>query len=233
MADQDGWPRGLQYRPRRSFHESPEKRLQRAGMASLSDAEVLALVLAGNTMLSEHLLSSFGSLRALKKATVADLMRVPGIGRRKAYAVQSALELGARLLEEPFVLGSQVRSPRDGAQLLKAALAHLDHEEFWVLILNTKNRLIARQCLYRGTVNTTTIRVSEVFREAVRHNAPAILIGHNHPSAETVPSPEDIELTRTLVEASQQLDIALLDHIVVGASGYCSIRELGLVQFRD
>lgn len=211
--------------------EPPSRRLEQVGIAALSDAEVIALVLGGRVSLAEELLKTYGSLRVLRQATSADLTRHFGIGPIRAAALQGALELGSRVIAEQFQFGTQIKSPTDGAELLKARIGHLAHEEFWVIVLDTKNRVQTSFCLYRGTVDSTSIRVPEVFREAIRRNSPAIIIGHNHPSNDVRPSPEDLLLTRGLVDAARALDISLLDHLIVGSDRYCSLRADGRVAF--
>lgn len=122
-----------------------------------------------------------------------------------------------------------VHSPADAAHILECFIGSLDHEELWVIILDTRNKVKRLVALYKGTVNSSQVRISEVFREAILENAPAIIVAHNHPSSDVTPSPEDISVTRNLVQAGKLLDIDVLDHIIVGGSNYTSLKEKGLI----
>jgi len=122
----------------------------------------------------------------------------------------------------------QMTSPADAARLLVPEMSLLESEQMRVLLLNTKNRLIATVMLYNGTVSACQIRVGEIFREAVRHNATSLILVHNHPSADPTPSPEDVAITREVVRAGQLLDVEVLDHLVIGGDTYTSLRERGV-----
>jgi DNA repair protein RadC len=121
-----------------------------------------------------------------------------------------------------------VRSPADVAQLLMAEMAHLEQEHFRVLYLDTRNRLLGSETVYVGSLNASHIRVGEIFRDAVKRNCAAIIVVHNHPSGDPTPSPEDVAVTRQLVEAGKLLDIELLDHLIIGQQRFVSLRERGL-----
>jgi DNA repair protein RadC len=150
------------------------------------------------------------------------------VGEAKAVELQAALELGKRL----FALGPedrpQVRSPQDVANLLLAEMGYLEQEHLRVVLLNTRNQIVAVKEVYRGSVNTSLVRVGEVLREAVRENCPAIVVVHNHPSGDPSPSPEDVEVTKQIVEAGKLLDIEVLDHLIVAHTRFVSLREKGL-----
>ena len=121
-----------------------------------------------------------------------------------------------------------ILDPKDAYKLLQPFMEHLDHEELWVLVLDTRNRLLVAVALYKGTVNSTQTRIAEVFRRAIIENSPSILIVHNHPSGDPTPSPEDIAITRSIHEAGELLDIQVLDHLVVGRGSFTSLRGQGL-----
>ena len=121
-----------------------------------------------------------------------------------------------------------INSPADAAELLKPFIGNLDHEELWVIVLNRRNRVIQFVRLYQGSVNSSQIRVGEVFRQAIIEQASAIVLGHNHPSGDPTPSPDDVAVTRAVVQAGKLLDIELLDHIVVCADRHVSLKERGL-----
>ena len=214
--------------------ERPRERFARVGEGALSTAELLAIILrtgvGGESVLdmATRLLSSYHGLSGLARASVPELMAEKGLGEAKTAQLKAALELGRRMLsvspEDRFV----IRSPTDVAQLLMADMAHLEQEHFRVLYLDTRNRLLASETVYVGSLNASHIRVGEVFREAVKRNCAAIIVVHNHPSGDPTPSPEDVEVTRQLVAAGNLLDIDVLDHLVIGQQRFVSLRERGL-----
>jgi DNA repair protein RadC len=214
--------------------ERPRERLAQAGEGSLSTAELLAIILrtgvGGENVLAlaARLLSQYNGLPGLARASFAELQAEKGLGKAKTAQLKAALELGRRMLliapEDRFA----VRSPSDVAQLLMAEMAHLEQEHFRVLYLDTRNRLLGSETVYVGSLNASHIRVGEVFREAVKRNCAAIIAVHNHPSGDPTPSPEDVEVTRRLVDAGALLDIEVLDHLVIGQQRFVSLRERGL-----
>ncbi len=121
-----------------------------------------------------------------------------------------------------------INSPADAAKLLEVFIANLDHEELWILLLNRRNTVTQIVRLYQGSVNSSQIRVGEVFRQAIIEQSSAIVIGHNHPSGDPTPSPDDVAVTRAIVQAGKLLDVDVLDHLVIGQSSYVSLKERGL-----
>jgi DNA repair protein RadC len=210
------------------LHEQPATRIADRGPDALSDVELLALV-SGQTDLEvcERSLREYhgwvGLLRADMRAVAASL----GTPRRAA-SLKAALEIGRRLMVAGYEGRFQIKSPADVAQLFMVEMMALDQEELWVACLDTKNRLIKIAKVYRGSVNTAMIRVGEVFKEALRLNAAAIVVVHNHPSSDATPSPEDILVTRQIVEAGKLLDCEVLDHLVLACNRFVSLRERGL-----
>jgi len=215
--------------------ERPRERLAHAGEGALSTTELLAIILrtgvGGESVLdmARRLLSRYGGLPGLARASFAELQAEKGLGEAKTAQLKAALELGRRMLlaspaEDRFV----VRSPADVAQLLMAEMAHLEQEHFRVLYLDTRNRLLDIETVYVGSLNASHIRVGEVFRDAVKRNCAAIIVAHNHPSGDPTPSPEDVEVTRQLVAAGNLLDIEVLDHLIIGQQRFVSLRERGL-----
>ena len=209
-------------------HEQPASRIADRGPDALSDVELLALV-SGQTDLEvcERSLKEYhgwvGLLRADMRAVAASL----GTPRRAA-SLKAALEIGRRLMVVGYEGRFQIKSPADVAQLFMVEMMALDQEELWVACLDTKNRLIKISKVYRGSVNTAMIRVGEVFKEALRLNAAAVIVAHNHPSSDATPSPEDILVTRQIVEAGKLLDCEVLDHLVLACNRFVSLRERGL-----
>ncbi len=199
--------------------------------AACNTAELLAVIIGGSQPLDValRLLTHFGSLTSVARATATELIRVRGVGQSGATRLKAALEISRRLLA-PEDERRQINSPGDAAAVLQPILMHLDQEYLYVLLLDTRNRVIREPIqVYHGSLNTSLIRVGEVFRDAVRANAAAIIVSHNHPSGDPSPSPEDVAVTRAIVEAGKLLDIQLLDHLILGAGGrHVSLKERGL-----
>ncbi len=214
--------------------ERPRERLRESGAASLSNAELLAIILRTGTTsesvldLGVRLLARFGGLGGIARASFNELCAERGVGEAKAAQIKAGLELGRRLLCTQPEERAVVRSPEDVANLMLAEMGFLEQEQFRVVLLNTKNQVMGIPEVYRGSVNTSLIRISEVFRQAVRENCPAIVVVHNHPSGDPTPSQEDVRVTEQIVEAGKMLDIEVLDHLVIGHQRYVSLKEKGL-----
>ncbi|MGQ9572953.1 MAG: RadC family protein [Dehalococcoidia bacterium] len=230
-------PEAAEYRPTiRDLPASdrPRERLRERGAAALSNAELLAIILRTGTpsenvlALAGRALARFGGLVGLAKASFGELCAERGMGDAKAAQVKAALELGRRLLATQPQERAAVQSPRDVANLLMAEMGMLDQEHLRVLLLNTKNQVLAVPEVYKGSVNSTQVRVAELFREAIREGCPALIVVHNHPSGDPTPSADDVEMTRQMVDAGRLLGIDVLDHIVIGRQTYVSLREHGL-----
>ena len=214
--------------------ERPRERLRDHGPTYLSNAELIAILLRTGTTsetssaLATRLLSQYGGLEGLAKASFQELSNQHGIGEAKTSQLKAALELGKRLLATSDEQRVTIHSPQDVANLLMAEMAFLDQEHLRVLLLNTKNQVLGISEVYKGNVNSSVIRAGEVFQEAVRSNCPSVIVVHNHPSGDPTPSQEDVQVTRQLVEAGRLLDIELLDHMVIGRQGFVSLKEKGL-----
>jgi DNA repair protein RadC len=154
------------------------------------------------------------------------------MGEAKTAQLKAALEIGRRLLLAAHAERPQIRSPADVAQLMQIEMAHLDQEHLRVVCLDTKNRVQKVQTVYIGSLNTSAVRVGEVFKEALRLNSAGIIVVHNHPSGDPTPSPEDVAVTRQIVEAGALLDVDTLDHLIIGQGRWVSLRERGLGGFR-
>ncbi len=214
--------------------DQPRERLAAVGAAALSDAELLAILLRVGVpglnvlQLAQQTLVECGGWPGLLRLEYDELRRRRGMGEAKAATVKAALEIGRRLLlvgpDERF----QIKSPADAAALLMVEMSHLDQEHLRAVLLDTKNRVQRIATVYIGSVNTAMIRVGEVVKEAIRHNSAALIVAHNHPSGDPSPSPEDILVTRQIVEAGKLLDCEVLDHLVIGRGRYVSMRERGL-----
>ena len=214
--------------------ERPRERLQHYGAAALSNAELVAILLRVGSpgenvvALSTRVLKEFGGLPGLAKASFRDLTGLKGISTAKAAQLKAALELGRRLLLSSPNVRPQITSPADAANLVMLDMGSREQENLCTILLDTKNRVLSTPTIYVGNVNSSIIRVAEVFREAVRENATAIIVAHNHPSGDPTPSPEDVQVTRSIIEAGSLLGIEVLDHLVIGHQRYTSLKELGL-----
>jgi DNA repair protein RadC len=222
-----------EYRPKvrdLPLRERPVNRLREVGPMSVSTTELLACLLQTPDALqqAQELLARFDGLPGLVNAPETEITQVDGIGPAQAARIKAALEFGRRLLLHRDSERLQIRSPADVAQMLMAEMSYLEQEHFRVLMLDTRNRLIDTITLYIGSLNSSHIRIAEVFREPIRRNAAAIIVAHNHPSGDSSPSPEDVQVTRQIFAAGQQLDIELLDHLVIGHQRFVSLRERGL-----
>jgi DNA repair protein RadC len=222
-----------EYRPKvrdLPVRERPVNRLRHVGPTAVSTIELLACLLQTPDALhqAQELLARFGDLPGLVHACETEIVQVDGIGPAQAARIKAALEFGRRLVLATPEDRLQVRSPSDVAQMLMAEMAQLEQEHFRVLYLDTRNRLLGVETLYVGSLNASHIRVGEVFRDAVKRNCAAIIVAHNHPSGDPTPSPEDVAVTRQLVEAGKLLDIEVLDHMVIGHQRFVSLRERGL-----
>jgi len=211
--------------------ERPRERLRHRGAAALSNSELLAIILrtgaTGENVVAQatRLLSRFNGLPGLARASVGELCAEHAVGEAKASQVLAALELGRRLLAVHPDERPSVNSPQDIANLLLADMALLEQEHLRVVLLNTKNQVMAAPEVYKGTLNTTHVRVADLFREAVRENCPAMIIVHNHPSGDPTPSADDVAVTKLIREAGSLLEVDVLDHIVLARKGFVSLRE--------
>lgn len=203
--------------------------LRRDGAQTLSTAELLALILfpgrKKDAFQQAHTLLENYGIRGLRTIAFDGLCADVELSPAQVERLHVICELTQRFAKgDP---GERVRivSAFDAVRLVRPMLAHLDHEEFRVLVLDERNHVVANTLLYMGTVNETSLRASEVFRQAIVRNCPKVLLAHNHPSDDTTPSPEDIETTKHLVGAALLLNIDLLDHIIIGSATYVSMRE--------
>jgi DNA repair protein RadC len=211
--------------------DRPRERLRQVGAQALSSAELLAIILrvgVGGTSvmrLAESMLVQFDGLPGLSRASVNELATIHGVGQAKAAQIKAALELGRRLTVATPQERPRITSPADAANLLMSEMMLLEQEHLRVILLNTRNEVLSMPTIYQGSLNTSVVRVGELFREAIRANAAALIVAHNHPSGDPSPSPEDINVTRQLVKAGRLLDISVLDHIVIGHHRFVSLKE--------
>jgi DNA repair protein RadC len=214
--------------------DRPRERLMQVGAQSVSTAELLAIILRTGSgrenvlRLAERLLAQFRTLSGLSRASVAELTEVKGIGPAKAVEIKAALEIGRRLMTEAPEERPRVTSPGDAANLLMSEMMFLEQEHLRLILLDTRNRVISTPTVYVGSLNTSVVRIGELFRAAIKDNAAAFIVAHNHPSGDPSPSPEDVTVTRQIVQSGKLLDIELLDHVIIGRQRYVSLKERGL-----
>lgn len=213
----------------------PRERLARDGEKSLSDAELLAIILRTGTQqetaleLAQRLLYQFGGLQGLYRCSLSELAKVKGVGMAKACQIKAAMEIGRRSFEGSRSEKIFIRSPSDVARLLMSEMRYLDRENLKAVLLNTRNAVLDVVTVSVGTLNASLAHPRECFKEAIRQSAAAVIFVHNHPSGDPSPSPEDISLTRQLIEAGKLLGIEVLDHIIIGDGVFVSLKERGLM----
>ncbi|MCL5110052.1 MAG: DNA repair protein RadC [Chloroflexi bacterium] len=210
--------------------ERPRERLLSLGPGQLGNQELLAILLRTGTAsenavaLAQRLLATFQGLEGLARASPVELCAQRGLGEAKSAQLLAALELGRRMAQAGTPERAQVRSPADVAGLL-AEMGQLEQEHLRVVLLNARNQVVSIREVYKGAADRATVRVAEIFREAVRYNAVALVVAHNHPSGDPSPSPDDIRVTEEIVEAGKLLSVDVLDHVVIGRGRWVSLRE--------
>lgn len=215
--------------------ERPREKLLKRGPDTLSDAELVAIFLRTGTRgasaidVARGLLHSFGGLRQLIGAPRSELCARKGVGDSKYVALQASLEIGRRCLAQRLERGDALTSPDLAQTFLRSKLQDLPHELFCCLYLDTKHRVIKFEELFRGTIDGASVHPREVVRCALKHNAAALIVAHNHPSGVAEPSAADNALTRRLKEALTMVDVRLLDHLVIGDGEVVSFTERGLL----
>ncbi len=211
--------------------ERPRERLAKLGPQALSTAELIAILLRvgvsgeNAVQVGQRLLQNFDGLSGLHSASYDEVRAQHGIGPAKAAQIKAAIELGRRLTLESPEERPTINSPADAAALVQYEMAALEQEHLRVMLLDIRNRVLDIVDVYRGSLNSSQVRVGEVFRAAVRRNAGAVIVVHNHPSGDPTPSPDDIAITRAIVEAGRLLDIEVLDHLVIGRGKWVSLKE--------
>ena len=226
----------------------PREAVDRQGIENVSDAILIALLLRTGSRglnavdLSERMLRKYGSLTALSRVSIGELMAdrdLKGLGKVKAQIVRAALDLARRMADETRdERGVFVRTPEDVAELMRETVRGLDHERFWTLALDSRNRLKGHpREISKGILDASLVHPREVFKPAIESGCAAVIVLHNHPSGDTIPSAQDIKLTRQLVRAGEVIGIKVLDHVILGRRtegqprDYLSLRESGGVDF--
>lgn len=213
----------------------PREKLLRYGPNVLSDQELLAIIIrtgsrdANAIQLAESILYQFRDLRGINNAGLEEICAAAaGIGTAKAAQIKAALELGRRLSQQDSEV-VRIKSPQDVAAWVMEDLRYLQHEQFRILMLNTKNVIIGCEEVSRGSLNASIVHPREVFARAIKRSAAAVILVHNHPSGDPTPSQEDINVTRRLVEVGRLVGIDVLDHLIIGDGVFTSLKEKGYV----
>ncbi len=215
--------------------DRPRERLAEVGAENLKKEELLAILLRvgmkgeNAVQMADRLLRNMGGLAGIHRASVVELANQPGMGPAKAAQIKAAIELGRRLAIEEPRQPVQLNNPQAAANLVQLEMSAFTQEHLWVLLADTRNHWLGTEKVYKGSLNSSTVRIGELFKPAILRNAASILMVHNHPSGDPTPSPEDIALTRAVVQVGKLLDIEVLDHIVIGNhQSYVSFKERGL-----
>jgi DNA repair protein RadC len=215
-------------------HDRPREKLERFGAPGLGNNELLALVLGSGSrdadalQLANRLLDHVGGLHALTRATAGELRHVDGVGRARAAQVLAAVELGRRTLTQGGERAS-LRTPGQLAAYLLPLYGAGPVEQFGVVLLDSKSRLIRLKVVSTGSIDTTVVHPREVFREAAAASAATIVLFHNHPSGDPTPSPDDLVLTARMVQAGKVMGIEVVDHLILADRRYVSLLEVGVI----
>lgn len=218
------------------IHEAdrPRERLENLGPQALTNAELIAILLRvgikgeNAIQVGQRLLKEFGNLRGLHRVPFKELKSQRGMGEAKASQIKAAIELGKRLQLEAPEEKPVINSPADAAALVDYDMSALEQEHLRVILLDRRNKVLAIVEVYKGSVNSSQVRVGELFKEAIRINASSMIVTHNHPSGDPTPSPDDVAVTRAIVQAGKLLDIDVIDHLVIGSGKWISMKEKGL-----
>jgi DNA repair protein RadC len=214
--------------------ERPRERLLSHGPSTLSDAQLLAIIMGNGRTgrsavdLGRELLERFGSLAGIEQAGIGEICKVEGIGPAKAAQIRAAVELGRRY-QKPRLAGSSFCSSSDVAAYYRPRMKDSKKEIFRCALLDTKNKIIREEVVSVGSLSASLVHPRETFKAAIRESAAAVIFIHNHPSGDIKPSQEDILLTKRLVQAGEVIGIQVLDHIIIGDGGHFSFRDNGMI----
>ena len=219
-----------------SEDDKPREKLMNKGKASLSDAELIAILIGSGSrnesavQLSKRILSSVdNNLNALGKLSLQQLMNFKGIGEAKAISIQASMELGRRRRAEEAIELKKITSSKSIFEMMQPIIGELPHEEFWIIYLNNSNKVVSKSQLSKGGITGTLVDVRLVFKNAIEIGAVGIILVHNHPSGALQPSEADKQITRKLKLAGESLDIKILDHLIVTETNYFSFADEGIL----
>ncbi len=215
--------------------ERPRERLKKHGASVLSAPELLAILIGSGipgenaVQIGQRLLVHYNNLSGIYKAGFERLREEKGIGPARAAQILAAMEIARRVTNEMADQKPAIMSPDDAAALVKFEMSALEQEELWIMLLDTRYRLIEIDKLYRGSLNASSIRIGEIFKAAIRKNAAAVIVMHNHPSGDTTASPEDIAMTQEMVRAGDLLNVEVVDHLIIGGNRFLSMKNSHIV----
>lgn len=216
--------------------DRPREKLITKGRQALSDAELLAILLASGSrdetavQLAQRILKeNKNSINELAKLQLNDLKKFKGVGEAKAVTIAAALEIGRRRTDEAVEEKLKIVSSKSAYGILKSKLTDLPHEEFWVLFMSRSNSVVKTECISRGGISGTVVDIRLILKPAIECLASAIILAHNHPSGNLKPSHEDINLTKKIKEAAKLMDITLQDHLIIGDQAYLSFADEGML----
>ena len=216
--------------------DRPREKLMHKGKNQLSDAELIAIILGSGsrnesalTLAQKILKSVENNLNDLGKCTLSELQRFKGVGEAKAISIAAAMELGRRRQLSDIKKKPKITSSKNAFDIVAPLLIDLPYEEFWLILLNRSNLVIAKEKISTGGVSGTVVDAKLIFSKALDHLASSVILMHNHPSGNLKPSQADIDITKKLKRAGETLDIAVLDHLIVAEGGYFSFADEGLV----
>lgn len=211
------------------MEERPSYKIEKHPL-TMSERELLAVVIGGEDQMDiadQCMQSCRGNLRKLGQDTL--LEEIDGIGKSTANRIMATVRLAQRLTrQQPEMERITIHSPEDAADLVQYEMSTLDQEQLRVILLNTRNHVLDVKTIYQGSLNSSQVRVGEIFKPAIKHNAAAIIVVHNHPSSDPSPSPQDIAITKAILQAGKLLDIQFLDHLIIGGNRFVSLNRRGL-----
>ena len=219
-----------------ALEDRPREKLLVKGIRSLSDAELIAILIGSGTKdasavsIARHILQeNENNLNRLSKMSVEELCRFRGIGEAKAISIVAALELGRRRKEIPGSELKKITSSQDVFEFFRPLLTDLPHEEFWILHLNRSNKVLAKKKISQGGISGTLIDIRLVLKDALDNRCVSLILCHNHPSGNLQPSDADIKITRKIYDAAKMMDIRLLDHLIIGENSYFSFADENMI----
>jgi DNA repair protein RadC len=214
--------------------DRPREKLAFKGRHSMSDAELLAILIGSGTKhesavdLSKNILRlANDNLVELSKLSITDLVKVKGIGQARAVTILAAMELGRRRNESEILVRDKIQSSRDAYEIFRSAMGDRPYEEFWIILLNRANKVIKKYNISEGGVSGTVVDPKKIFKISLDHHASSIILGHNHPSGVVTPSEADCRITKKIAEAGAMLEVTVLDHLIIGDDNYYSFADAG------